>query len=182
MEDLKWRCSRSFIFLIALSVSPFLLFSLLVIVVSFYFNNSLVWIGLFPLSLFAIYFFYALVKDVMDSVYQYVFMDEFGISLKKFFKRTTVSIEFKDISNISFEWNRNLRFILRKGARSITYKNKKFNDTDISGQSDRNAGGKNLVIKMCNGSIFKIYDHQFKNSEALFNEIIERTRKVSKEQ
>ena len=144
-----------------------------------YINNSLVWIGLLPISLFSLYFLYALVKEVLDSVYQHVFMDVCGIKLKKFFKRSTVSIDFKDISNISFEWNRNLRFILRKGATSITYKNKKFNDTDISGQSDRNAGGKNLVIKMCNGSIFKIYDHQFKNSEAFFNEIIERTRKLS---
>lgn len=145
-----------------------------------YINNSLVWIGLLPISLFSLYFFYALVKEVMDSIYQYIFMSEFGIKLKKFFKRTTVSIEYRDISNISFEWNRNLRFILRKGARSITYKNKKFNDSDISGQSDRNAGGRNLVIKMRNGSIIKVYEHQFINSEVLFNEIVERTRKVSK--
>lgn len=166
--------SKLFAFLAIAQISPFVIISLGILVVLLLCFDWKVWLFLSPFFLMTSAMSYYLIKEIIVSVFQKIVVEDDNFEVKKFFSSTSSRFTFKEIANISFEWNRNLRFIIGYGSFRREFGSEISNLT--SGQSDRNAGGRNFVIKMRNGSTIRIYEHQFSNSEELFNEIIERTR------
>ncbi len=163
------KFSTFFAFLILIKVSPLLIISVALGKILVFKLELKVWLFLFPFFMLTIAMCYYLIKEVKDNTYQRILLTKDSIEIKKFFD-STLMFKFKDVSRISFEWNRTFRYIF--GFRP-TYRPNGF---PISNQNDRNAGGKNIIIKMYNGLTIKIYEHQFSNSEELFNEIIERVK------
>lgn len=172
-NDIQSKFSTFFAFLILIKVSPLLIISVALGKILVFKLELKVWLFLFPFFILTIAMCYYLIKEVRDNSYQRILLTKDSIEIKKFFD-STLMFKFKDVSRISFEWNRTFRFIL--GFRP-TYRPNGF---PISNQKDRNAGGKNIVIKMHNGLTIKIYEHQFSNAEELFNELIEKTRAAHK--
>lgn len=173
-SEIQSKFSLLFAFLILIKVLPLLIISVALGKILIFKLELKVWVFLFPFLILTITMCYYLIKEVNENTYQRLLLTSDSVEIKKFCASALI-FKFKDVSRISFEWNRTFRFIL--GFRP-TYSPNGF---PISNQNDRNAGGKNIVIKMYNGLTIKIYEHQFSNSEVLFNEIIERTRKVSRD-
>lgn len=176
----KQSKSKAYIYSIGIIISAFtsllpallILGVLIVILIYFHCLECLILIG--PFIVVILIFCYYILKEIFQKIYYSIELKEDGFLLKKFLNKETIHIFYKDIESIQFVWNNSLRFILGYGGSG--YGNLNYNNTSF--QSDRNEGGKDLVIKLKNKRTIAIYEYQFDNSKMLFDEIIEKCKLV----